>query len=190
MKRFHSWTAFSSMTRAALFACVGLALSFGLPRTAHATCVGGGTGTGTVEPGEECDDGAAGGNGTNGSANSCCTTSCTLSSKIPDLYVGDLPDTTVYRLGSMHAFAIGTTSCTVAGTDHCWVKWFSSIAEHPIIGQNMFRLKNGRFEQVGQAWLKHGFTALQGSVCNPTCTQAPNGSHLGVGCSDPYTATL
>ena len=189
MNRLDSRTPFSSITRAALLVCVGLVLFLGVPRSAFATCVGG-IGNGVIEPGEECDDGGGTGNGQNGSANSCCTTQCTLSSKIPDLYVGDLTDTLVYRLGNMHAFSVGTVSCTVAGTDHCWVKWFSSIPEHPIIGQNMFRLKNGRFEQIGQAWLKHGFTALQQFVCNPTCTQAPNGSHLGVGCSDPYVASL
>jgi hypothetical protein len=189
MKRIASWSPFFLLTRAALLACVGLALSLGAPKSAFATCVGGGTGNGVVEAGEECDDGAAGGNGTNGSANSCCTTACTLSAKLPDLFVGDLTDTLVYRLNDLHAFAIGTTSCSVPGADHCWVKWFSSIAEHPVIGQNMFRLKNGRFEQIGQAWLKHGFTALQNTVCS-SCLAAPNGSHLGVGCSDPYVASL
>jgi hypothetical protein len=189
MRRLDSWTPFVLTTRAGLFACLGLALCLGLPKSAFATCVGGGTGNGVVEPGEECDDGASGGNGTNGSANSCCTTSCTLSSKIPDLFVGELTDTLVYRLGNMHAFAVGTTSCSVPGADHCWIKWYSSIAEHPVIGQNMFRLKNGRFEQIGQAWLKHGFTALQNTVCS-SCLGAPNGQHLGVGCSDPYVASL
>jgi hypothetical protein len=188
MKRIPSWTPFTLLTRAALLACAGLALSIGMPHTSLAACVGGGTGNGVLEAGEECDDGAQGGNGTNGSTNSCCSTQCTLT-KTPDLYVGDLTDTLVYRLGNMHAFAVGTTSCSAVGNDRCWVKWFSSIAEHPVIGQNMFRLKNGRFEQIGQAWLKHGFTALQQSICS-SCTAAPSGSHLGVGCSDPYVASL
>jgi len=108
MKRISSWTPFTLLTRAALLACVGLALSIGMPHTSLAACVGGGTGNGVLEVGEECDDGAQGGNGTNGSTNSCCSTQCTLT-KTPDLFVGDLTDTLVYRLGNMHAFAVGTT---------------------------------------------------------------------------------
>jgi len=46
-----------------------------------------------------------------------------------------------------------------------------------------------RFEQIGQSWLKHGFTALQQSLCC-TCTANPNGTALGVGCSDPYCCGL
>jgi hypothetical protein len=45
----------------------------------------------------------------------------------------------------------------------------------------------GRFEQLGQSWLKHGFFALSDTVWCPVCTTT-NGQHLGVGCSDPYTA--
>jgi hypothetical protein len=173
------------LTRAALLVCVGLAFRHVEDGARDAQAAGPQR---HRRAGRGMHDGP-GGNGTNGSSNSCCTTSCTLSSKIPDLFVGDLTDTLVYRQGNMHAFAIGTTSCSVPGADHCWVKWFSSIAEHPIIGQNMFRLKNGRFEQIGQAWLKHGFTALQNTVCS-ACNAAPSGTHLGVGCSDPYVASL
>ncbi|MBX3356838.1 MAG: hypothetical protein KF745_00265 [Phycisphaeraceae bacterium] len=55
-----------------------------------------------------------------------------------------------------------------------------------MIGQNLYRIKDGRFEQLGQSWLKHGFTALTGSVCC-TCTGG-GGSYLSPSCSDPYTA--
>jgi hypothetical protein len=47
-----------------------------------------------------------------------------------------------------------------------------------------------RFEQIGQSWLKHAFTALQQNACGFGCTPAANGTHLGVGCSDPYSASL
>jgi hypothetical protein len=70
------------------------------------------------------------------------------------------------------------------------LNWISNTAEHPVIGQNMFRLKDGRFEQIGQSWLKHGFTALAGNICGGTCITPPNGSHLGVNCSDPYDSSL
>lgn len=179
MKGLKSWMPFSLMTRAVVLAGVGLALSFGVSRAALAAC-----GNGVIEAGEDCDDG-----GSNGSANSCCSSGCLFTSKSPDVIVGDLPDKVgPYRVSGIPitAFAIGTTSCNLGS---CWLNWFSSIAEHPVIGQNMFRLKQGRFEHIGQAWLKHGFTALQGNVC-ASCQAAPNGQHLGVNCSDPYTASL
>ena len=49
---------------------------------------------------------------------------------------------------------------------NCWLEWFSGNNRHPVIGQNMYRLLDGRFEQIGLSWLKHGFTALQQEECD------------------------
>src|SRR6266480_5959473 len=48
-----------------------------------------------------------------------------------------------------------------------------------------------RFEQIGQSWMKHAFTALEGSVCG-TCNTSgcTTGTHLCPGCSDPYGSSL
>jgi hypothetical protein len=143
-------------------------------------------GNAVIEAGEECDDGSS----QNGGTNSCCQANCLLSGKAPDVIVGDLVGTTRYgNVGGITAYSVGTTSCNVGS---CWLNWMNSgvSAEHPVIGQNMYRLKDGRFEQIGQAWLKHGYTALQGAVCSTSCTPAPNGTHLGVNCSDPYDSGL
>ncbi len=105
----------------------------------------------------------------------------------PDVIVGDLLDVSNYAsVGGVEAFAVGTTSCNVGDTNLLWV---SSTNEHPVIAQNMYRLKNGRFEQVGQSWLKHGFTALTQNICGCGCN-GEGGSVLGVGCSDPYCCGL
>ena len=139
-------------------------------------------GDGIVDPGEDCDDGFQ-----NGGTNSCCTAACTFSDKSPDVIVGDLVGSVHYApVGTIHAYSIGTTSCNLGS---CWLNWISSSAEHPVIGQNMFRLKNGRFEQIGQSWLKHGFNALAGDAC-AICVNPQDGSHLGVNCSDVYDSTL
>ena len=86
------------------------------------------------------------------------------------------------------AFAIATQSCN-SGTG--LLDWFASPdVRHPVIAQNMFRLKGGRFEQIGQSWLKHAFCAVNEteSECGP-CGGTPC-TTLGVGCADTYTSGL
>ncbi|MCG8409413.1 MAG: hypothetical protein MI923_29765 [Phycisphaerales bacterium] len=104
----------------------------------------------------------------------------------PNVIVGDLTGPSNYSsVGGMDAFSIGTTSCNI-GTQN--LDWVSSTPDHPVIAQNIFRLKDGRFEQIGVGWLKHGFTALTQNLCGCGCNGA-GGSTLGVGCSDPYTSS-
>lgn len=104
----------------------------------------------------------------------------------PDVIVGDLHQVASYgSSGAYHAYAVGTTSCNIGDTNLLWI---SGTNEHPVIGQELYRLKDGRFEQVGLSWLKHGFFALSQSLCAP-CNPT-DGTTLGVGCSDPYSASL
>jgi len=108
----------------------------------------------------------------------------------PDVIVGELPDVSNFTssgaIGGKRSYSVGTTSCNVGDVPLLWI---SSTNQHPVISGNIYRILDGKFEQLGQSWLKHGFTALQGSVCGP-CTANPNGTRLGVGCSDPYSSGL
>jgi hypothetical protein len=111
----------------------------------------------------------------------------------PDVIVGDIFNfkhyTSTGDVNGMHAYAIGTISCNV-GTEN--LNWVAETNQHPVIAQNLYRLKEGRFEQVGQSWLKHGFFALWESLC-AECSgsySSCNGDCLVVGCSDPYHASL
>jgi len=105
----------------------------------------------------------------------------------PDVIVGDLHNVSNYgHTGGISAFAIGTYSCNV-GTMR--LNWYEFTNQHPVIGQSMYRLKNGRFEHIGQSWLKHGYFALSNSLCN-TCNDQTDGTQLGVGCADPYGSGL
>ena len=112
---------------------------------------------------------------------------CDAIGDIPDVIVGDMQG--IVRNGTasgITAYSIGTFSCN-AGS--CWLDWFGQSTRHPVIGSNMYRLKDGRFEQVGQSWLKHGFFALSNNLCYSDCN-GTNGSHLGVHCADPYDTSL
>ena len=87
------------------------------------------------------------------------------SSNCPSL--GDLIDPLSYGFANgYYAYSIGTTSCNI-GTDV--LQWVELTDQHPVIMQNMYRLHEGRFEQVGMSWLKHGFAALTGDICGCTC---------------------
>lgn len=105
-----------------------------------------------------------------------------------DVIVGDLQGVASWgQSGGISAFSVGTTSCNIGDENLLWI---SGDNRHPVIGQNMFRIKDGVMEQVGQGWLKHGFFALSQSLCSgPGGCDPTSGSTLGVGCSDPYTAS-
>jgi hypothetical protein len=105
----------------------------------------------------------------------------------PDVIVGSLSDVGNYgSSGGIYAYSLGTVSCNIGNVP---LNWVASTNDHPVIAQNIYRLKNGRFEQIGMSWLKHGFTALTGSIC-ATCNNPGTGSLLGIGCSDPYSSSL
>ncbi|MBX3355453.1 MAG: hypothetical protein KF724_07115 [Phycisphaeraceae bacterium] len=111
----------------------------------------------------------------------------------PDVIVGAIPG--VQKWGSatsggvtVAAYSIATTSCNIGDQQ---LLWQPSNPNHPVIPQNAYRVRDGRIEQIGMSWIKHGFCALQQSLCGP-CQPAGGGCPpvLGVGCSDPYSASL
>ena len=120
-------------------------------------------------------------------------TNCNASTG-PDIIVGDLQDVANYAsqtIGSVtyDAVSFGTYSCNI-GT--VWCNWIAGTNQHPVIDNNLYKYKltngAGHFEQIGMSWLKHGFYALSNNLCCSGC-QGTDGTHLGVHCSDPYTAT-
>ena len=106
----------------------------------------------------------------------------------PDVIVGDVLDIARFgTIGGTTSYAFGTMACNYGNTT---IPWAPLTSDHPVITQNMYRLHNGRFTQIGMSWAKHGFTAFQETCCCPVCIDPGNGSELGVGCSDIYTAGL
>jgi hypothetical protein len=103
-----------------------------------------------------------------------------------DVIVGDLYDPESHgTLGTQSSFSFGTVSCNIGDAE---LTWTSFNNQHPVISTNLYRLKDGRLEHLGMNWVKHGFLALDQSLCD-SC-QASGGSTLGIGCSDPYSAYL
>lgn len=114
----------------------------------------------------------------------------------PDVIAGDITGPSLWgTLNGMSAYSIGTSSCNVGDEDLLWDDETGDGTPanlHPLMSQNMFRLKNGRFEQIGQSWLKHAFFALNfNGLCSNSCVPSSlGGSALGPGCWDPYSSSL
>ncbi len=107
----------------------------------------------------------------------------------PDVIVGEIEGSTQWSFsGSVLAYSVGTVSCNIGDEP---LDWIAESTRHPVIAQQMYRLHDGRIEQIGQAWLKHGLCALQNWTCG-TCVPAGFFCEeaLGVGCSDPYDVFL
>ncbi len=112
----------------------------------------------------------------------------------PDVIVGGLPNLIqAGNNGTQVGLAMGTDTCNNGDVE---LNFFAMPnTDHPVMPQNLYRMSGGaandeRFEQIGQSWLKHAFFALQQNVCGFGCTPASGGNHLGVGCSNPDSASL
>ncbi len=90
--------------------------------------------------------------------------------------------------GTQVGLGISTTSCNAGNVPvNCFAM---PEVNHPVILHNLYRMSSGsdnneRFEQVGQAWVKHVFGADQADACF-ICQPGGDFTHLGVGCSDTY----
>src|SRR2546427_7042017 len=113
----------------------------------------------------------------------------------PDVIIGELIGLVQSDTGSVGGrvgLALGTDACNQGTID---VDWFALPSnDHPFIPQNVYRMSGGadntqRFEQIGQSWGKHAFTAASSNTCGFGCNGV-SGSHLGSGCSDAYGAGL
>ncbi|MBO0694853.1 MAG: hypothetical protein J2P56_02010, partial [Verrucomicrobia bacterium] len=112
----------------------------------------------------------------------------------PDIIVGDLPDMVqVGSEGSQVGLGVATTSCNNGDQPVN----FHALPEtdHPFFPQNLYRMSGGadnteRFEQIGQAWIKHAFGADELDECNLGCdtSNCTQFQQLCPGCADPYLA--
>src|SRR6266516_6870617 len=113
----------------------------------------------------------------------------------PDVIIGDLIGLEQSQNGSVGGrvgLALGTDACNKGTIDVDWFQLPSN--DHPFIPQNVYRMSGGgtnneRFEQIGQSWGKHAFTAASANGCN-FGGNGLGGNHLGSGCSDAYGASL
>ena len=89
--------------------------------------------------------------------------------------------------GGVVAIAPSAVLKNVGVTDVPWQQMFAAPAppynadQHPYLVWNMYRVSNGRLEQIGASGLKHAFLTLN-NVCG-----CPAGAILWVNCEDIYS---
>ena len=106
-----------------------------------------------------------------------------------DVIIGALPDVRSYGSATVNgtaigAYAFGSTWCNLGSTT---IDSLAQTNRHPLFASSVFRIRDGRIEQIGIGWMFYAYCALQQSLCS-TCQPTGSGctSTLGVGCSDPY----
>ncbi len=110
----------------------------------------------------------------------------------PDVIIGGIPSSAHWTGGGavdgLRAYSFGIVTCNVGEAP---LGWAAGSAQHPVFVQNLYRLRGGRFEQIGMSWLPHAFCALQSAACS-TCVPACGGccDLLGAGCSNSDTASI
>lgn len=98
----------------------------------------------------------------------------------PDLITADIQDAVRFgRVAGITAYGVGNYACNIGDES---VNWIASSDNHPVLLQNMYRLKDGRFEQIGAAWAFHEFFALNQDFCS-VCVPPPSNNELGLDCS-------
>lgn len=99
----------------------------------------------------------------------------------PDLAISGVAEsglTAWGSTGSVAAFSASMGSCNEGDVP---IDWLASSPSHPVFVQNLYRVADGRFEQIGMSWAFHGFCSLDlGGPCAP-CTPA-GCEALGPGC--------
>jgi len=85
------------------------------------------------------------------------------------------------------AFSIANTSCNIGDQIAEWIDQPNN-ARNPVISPNLFRIHDGRIEQIGMGWVKHSFCAVNEFTCG-SCV-GTSCDTLGIGCADTYWAGL
>jgi len=89
------------------------------------------------------------------------------------------------QAGGISAWSLRTTSCNIGSVV---VQWNDGAGQAPVIATNIYRVANGRFEQLGSGWLKYSFCAVNEGSCG-SC-MGTDCNTLGIGCADTYGSSL
>ncbi len=104
-----------------------------------------------------------------------------------DAIIGEISNALEWgSLGGISAYSFAITVCNLGGIE---MHTMGNTNQHPVYAQNVYRIEDGRFEQIGMGWPLHEFAVVQGTVCS-TCQPASTTTALGAGCSTPHSAGI
>lgn len=113
----------------------------------------------------------------------------------PDVIIGFVDDGREdSRVGSKVGLTASTNACSIGTEPVSWRRL--SDHRHPAITVNLYRLADGRMEQLAASWVKHGFFATNQEACAGLsevpmpCLPGSGGDELRPGCSDYYSEDL
>lgn len=112
----------------------------------------------------------------------------------PDIAIIGIDAVTNYgAVAGVRGYAAGVVACNIGDRPAAWCDEAggcgqgTTSADHPVLAQNLYRIANGRLEQIGASWLAHGFMAGNSTRADcgaGICALPPlGGNQLGVGCS-------
>jgi len=105
----------------------------------------------------------------------------------PDLICSEITNGQTYGVvGDYQSYSFGDVTCNVGDAPFTYV---DSSPDHPVFTSSLYRIQDGRFEQIGLSYVSHTFFPIQGNACGLGCTPGTPGM-LGVGCSDTIGAGL
>lgn len=105
----------------------------------------------------------------------------------PDLLCSEITNGQTYGVvGEYQSYSFGDVTCNVGDAPFTYV---DSSPDHPVFTSSLYRVQDGRFEQIGLSFVSHTFFPIQGNACGLGCTPGTPGM-LGVGCSDTIGAGL
>lgn len=112
----------------------------------------------------------------------------------PDLTISTLDNFTKFgTVAGISAYSFLFEACNVGAAPASYLNCNisgGSCNQHPVNGQNVYRLQDGRFEQIGQKWVFHGVCGLDGlsARCSTACQQDSSCDTVGIGCTATHSS--
>ncbi len=111
-----------------------------------------------------------------------------------DIVYSDMTDVATYGpLNGKYAYALGSATCNIGDANAEWN--LTGFNGSPGLAMNLYRIKDGRFMQIGMSFVKHSCCAGAAPGCagnngQTVSCNGQGGTQLGSGCRDLYSGGI